>query len=113
MFRSLNVHAHYADDFNSIIKLVFWRINGTQREVLRTDNFEAIEPSAYVVGPEYGVSIDKTVAQKLMDNLWDCGLRPTEGIGSAGSLAATQKHLSDLQKLLDRVLTLVEEEAKK
>lgn len=39
-------------------------------------------------------------AQALMDELWGCGLRPTEGTGSAGSLAATERHLADLQKLV-------------
>lgn len=38
-------------------------------------------------------------AQKLMDELWHCGLRPSEGTGSAGSLAATQKHLEDFRKI--------------
>ena len=36
-------------------------------------------------------------AQQLMDELWQCGLRPTEGTGSAGSLAATERHLKDMQ----------------
>jgi hypothetical protein len=36
-------------------------------------------------------------AQQLMDELWQCGLRPTEGSGSAGSLAATERHLKDMQ----------------
>lgn len=39
-------------------------------------------------------------AQQLMDELWQCGLRPTEGTGSAGSLAATQRHLDDMRKLV-------------
>lgn len=39
-------------------------------------------------------------AQALMDELWECGLRPTEGTGSAGALAATQKHLDDMRKLV-------------
>lgn len=39
-------------------------------------------------------------AQFLMDQLWDCGLRPTEGSGSAGSLAATQAHLQDMRRLV-------------
>lgn len=38
-------------------------------------------------------------AQELMDRLWSCGLRPTEGSGSAGALQATQNHLKDMQKL--------------
>lgn len=39
-------------------------------------------------------------AQLLMDDLWDCGFRPTEGTGSAGAMAATQSHLKDLQRLV-------------
>ena len=35
--------------------------------------------------------------QELMDTLWRFGLRPTEGSGSAGSLAATEKHLQDMR----------------
>lgn len=38
-------------------------------------------------------------AQQLMDELWRCGLRPSEGTGSAGSLRATEKHLADMQKI--------------
>lgn len=39
-------------------------------------------------------------AQALMDDLWKCGLRPTEGAGSAGALAATVKHLEDMRTLV-------------
>lgn len=39
-------------------------------------------------------------AQKLMDQLWQCGLRPTEGTGSAGAMAAVQKHLEDMRTLV-------------
>lgn len=41
--------------------------------------------------------LDLDTAQQLMDELWRCGLRPTEGTGSAGSLAATERHLKDMQ----------------
>ena len=46
------------------------------------------------------LTIELEAAQELMDSLWDCGLRPTEGSGSAGALAATQKHLEDMRKLV-------------
>jgi len=39
-------------------------------------------------------------AQNLIDELWRIGLRPTEGTGSAGSLAATQRHLEDMRTLV-------------
>ena len=38
-------------------------------------------------------------AQELMDELWRAGLRPSEGAGSAGSLAATERHLKDMQRI--------------
>jgi hypothetical protein len=44
--------------------------------------------------------IDTNSAQMLMDELWNCGLRPSEGSGSAGALAATERHLADMQKLV-------------
>lgn len=44
--------------------------------------------------------IDIQTAQQLMDELWQCGLRPTEGTGSAGAMAAVQAHLSDMQRLV-------------
>lgn len=46
------------------------------------------------------VRLSLTEAQSMMDTLWDCGLRPTEGSGSAGALAATQNHLKDLQRIV-------------
>lgn len=39
-------------------------------------------------------------AQALMDELWHVGLRPSEGTGSAGSLAATERHLEDMRKIV-------------
>ena len=55
------------------------------------------EPGTMVVEPMCRVSIQQ--AQQLMDELWQCGLRPSEGSGSAGSLAATERHLKDMQAI--------------
>ncbi len=44
--------------------------------------------------------LDKGQCQQLMDDLWAAGTRPTEGSGSAGSLAATERHLSDMRHLV-------------
>lgn len=49
--------------------------------------------------PEAGM-LKNEDAQVLMDDLWNCGFRPTEGTGSAGALRATQDHLKDLQRLI-------------
>ena len=45
-------------------------------------------------------------AQLLMDELWNCGLRPSEGTGSAGSLAATERHLKDMKTIAFHALKI-------
>lgn len=58
--------------------------------------------------PSNALTIPRETAQELMDSLWQCGLRPSEGSGSAGSLRATQDHLRDLQEISRRLLSMVE-----
>jgi len=50
--------------------------------------------------PEPFLRLKMGEAQRLIDELWSVGLRPTEGTGSAGAMAAVQGHLLDLQRLL-------------
>jgi hypothetical protein len=59
-----------------------------------------IEPTEPAVEREPSFSLRMDEAQTLMDDLWNCGLRPTEGAGSAGSLRATEKHLADMRKIV-------------
>jgi len=54
--------------------------------------------------PEPSMQLSPEAAQQLMDQLWQAGLRPTEGTGSAGSLAATQKHLDDMRAIVGQQL---------
>ena len=72
-------------DAISIVKpLVFEQLSPNQGDE------EKFEPMA---------RIDKASAQRLMDELWRCGVRPSEGSGSAGSLAATERHLKDMRAI--------------
>jgi hypothetical protein len=41
--------------------------------------------------------------QSLIDALWDAGIRPTQGYGSTGQLAAVQDHLNDTRQLLTKI----------
>lgn len=52
------------------------------------------------------LTLGERQAQELMDELWRCGLRPSEGTGSAGSLAATERHLKDMQRIAMGLLRL-------
>jgi hypothetical protein len=58
-----------------------------------------VEPSQRDEETNPTASLGVTAAQKLMDDLWNCGLRPSEGSGSAGALLATQKHLDDMRTI--------------
>ncbi len=46
------------------------------------------------------MSLSDLEAQALMDRLWSAGLRPSEGSGSSGALAATERPLAGMQKLV-------------
>ena len=50
--------------------------------------------------PPVALRLDDCQAQELMDRLWAAGLRPTEGKGSAGAFAATERHLEDMRRLV-------------
>ncbi|MGE4074945.1 MAG: hypothetical protein AB7F22_05300 [Reyranella sp.] len=67
--------------------------------------FDAMQPAVFKEHPlgafiQPGLVLPIETAQGLMDQLWQCGLRPTEGSGSAGALAATQRHLDDMRALV-------------
>lgn len=52
------------------------------------------------------MSIDLNEAQQLMDELWHCGIRPTEGAGSAGAMRAVENHLADLRTITKNLLKI-------
>ena len=67
---------------------------------------EALDMATYKPYEEDSIqttfNLCNAAAQKLIDDLWDTGLRPSEGVGSAGSFAAQGKHLKDLQRIVFR-----------
>ena len=53
--------------------------------------------------PPMALQLHRNQAQALMDRLWQAGLRPAEGTGSAGALAATERHLKDMRSLVFKI----------
>lgn len=80
-----------------LIDLYFVAERGHERHIGQEMMFVPMQEGGR---PEPSMSIDIQTAQQLIDQLWNCGLRPTEGAGSAGSLAATERHLEDMRKLV-------------
>lgn len=59
--------------------------------------FKRLEEGDALPGPT--LSLTQAAAQQMVDELWRCGVRPSNGTGSAGSLAATEKHLADMRAI--------------
>ena len=71
---------------------------GGKLDAVGTDvTMQTVESQGTANGPT--LSIQHDAAQLLMDDLWHAGFRPSEGSGSAGSLAATERHLQDMRKI--------------
>jgi hypothetical protein len=66
------------------------------------------EAMSDTAGPTFELSYQS--AQHLMDALWDVGLRPSEGSGSAGALKQAEDHIASLKKI---VFALVESDKSK
>jgi hypothetical protein len=60
-------------------------------EMVKHEEGMPITP-AFALGPK--------AVQQLMDDLWRCGYRPSEGEGSAGQLSSVKYHLEDMRRLL-------------
>lgn len=61
--------------------------------------FKTVPEGELIACSEPLLRLSTEEAQQLMDELWNCGLRPSEGTGSAGSLRATENHLADMRKI--------------
>lgn len=70
-----------------------WAIMQPAEFKVLTDDEAAMEQRA-------AIGMSREDCQGLMDELWTVGIRPTEGTGSAGSLAATERHLNDMRALV-------------
>ena len=79
----------------------------------RDGNYGVVEPLVIKdATKEAGASPFATLgiegAQVLMDDLWKCGIRPTEGSGTAGSMRAVEGHLSDMRRIVFHKLGIEE-----
>ena len=65
-------------------------------------------------GTEVHPFMEMTTAEAvgLMDELWNLGIRPSDGNGSAGQLAATEKHLEDMRTIAFKGLGLIQVKVK-
>jgi len=84
----------------------FWRDESGRRNFVQELTIKTLSDNE--VPPDSPLSMNMDTSQQLIDALWSCGLRPTEGTGSAGALSATQNHLKDLQKITDKLFSMLD-----
>jgi hypothetical protein len=78
----------------------FGRLNSGDTKTA-TVQWETIADTA-MMKPLLAIRMEQ--AQVLMDDLWNAGVRPTEGAGSAGSMRAAQDHIKDLRRVAFKAL---------
>lgn len=83
------------------IEILLTAIRDGKRSIATDVVFTEVE-EGIIKEPSFRLEVED--AQVLMDDLWKSGLRPTEGSGSAGQLAATQKHLEDFRNIVQNLL---------
>lgn len=68
-------------------------------KVVAIDSWNTVEVGEGAVGPT-ALNLTMAQGQELMDRLWSCGVRPSEGMGSVGQLGAMERHLEDMRSLV-------------
>ena len=82
---------------NQIEIAVMQRFDDGRAAVAQPLTMTTLEEGAIIPHATFSLSFEE--AQTMIDELWRCGLRPTEGTGSAGAMAATERHLKDMQRI--------------
>ena len=95
-YRFIRAIAHRDPWSEKVEFLLCHHETGKPRAVAKPLEFEEV-PQGAIVNPTFSLHGDE--AQELMDMLWNCGLRPTQGKQSAGQLDAVERHLADMRAI--------------
>jgi len=100
----IEVRAQLDPWFRSDIKLRFYQVSvreGIERVyVAGTPTMTQLTQDAYGGEVQPTMTLTLEDAQQLADELYRVGVRPTEGAGSVGQLAAVKEHLADMRRLV-------------
>jgi hypothetical protein len=108
----MHIRARIADDFMQWIEVRLFKRSDKPDKAMIVSDLVWKEVNVAIIPEPSPIRIDMEMGQSLMDQLWECGLRPTEGTGSAGALAATQKHLEYTQSINHRLMSIFEKQQK-
>lgn len=80
------------------VKLYFADKTVSKIAVMTEVTFKSFDRDA-VEFPAVPLGITKEAARNLMDALWNCGVRPSNGAQTVGELSAVKSHLEDMRTL--------------
>lgn len=79
-----------------------------KRAMMTKCEFEVVEVGQPVAYDDFRpLMLTPDAAQHLIDQLWNCGVRPTEGAGSAGAMLQAQDHINTLKQECERLYALL------
>ena len=113
--RNIEVWVYYSNWMRSLEMLLVGRPHIESPDIYYATDITFERQSADEAGAhiEPLVHLSPHAAQKLMDDLWTCGLRPSDGTDNLGQLQATQQHLADMRRLTFSRLRIEEPVLKK
>ena len=97
MYEDLEIRAQWANWYQGI-ELFGRIIDKGYLALVQPLLLETITDSS-IAYPAF-VTLSKHTAQILLNDLWQCGLRPSDDVGSVGELKATKNHLEDMRNLV-------------
>jgi len=71
----------------------------TGDRIVEPVTFSMFEPKTHAF-VEPSMKMQREEAQALFQSLWDAGLRPNDGEGTTGHVAALKYHLEDMRRLV-------------
>jgi len=83
---------------------VYLLTGNNAQTIERPSTFEFEKMDEFAMYANKSLSLMDSEAQELMDNLYSCGIRPTEGTGSAGSMEKVEAHLQDMRRIVFKKL---------
>ena len=75
-----------------------WRRPDGHTDVMTTITTQTIEEGTSCP-PEYGLLLDRTAIQDLLDQIIRAGFLPSDGVGSPAQVEAMKEHIKDLRRM--------------
>ena len=108
MIKGLHIRGHR--EFRRLgFAFYLMEMRGDKLFEARTDSIDMVERGMFEEdNVDTTFNLSNEAVQLLMDDLWESGVRPSDGTGNTGQLKATHDHLEDMRKIVFHKLKIQE-----